>query len=105
MNLKVQNVATTPVLHAIENGGKCGRGERIRTSGPCLPKAVILAAHGSFPLDMAENTPHIGRSVPVRFTAEVQGATLEHCLKNGPEKRRQSLPALTKIALEVQHGF
>ncbi len=63
MNPKVQNVAPAPVCF----GAKClinGRGERIRTSGPCLPKAWPLRAHGGF----AFHPPAIRRMNRVLFT-------------------------------------
>src|SRR3546814_12038448 len=34
----------SPCLFQGRNGGKLGRGERIRTSGPCLPKTVHYQA-------------------------------------------------------------
>src|SRR3546814_13245075 len=34
----------SPCLFQGRNGGKLGRGERIRTSGPCLPKTVLYQA-------------------------------------------------------------
>ena len=83
MNPEVQNVAPAPVL----NYGPIpqfiriiGRGERIRTSGPCLPKAVPLAAHGSFPWFPFGGQAHNSLSVHGRHTPKVQRRTLEHCL-------------------------
>src|SRR5579859_2633206 len=34
----------SPPVHFREMAEKCGRGERIRTSGPCLPKTVLYQA-------------------------------------------------------------
>jgi hypothetical protein len=37
-------LSSRPCADRGNNGGKRGRGERIRTSGPCLPKAMPLGA-------------------------------------------------------------
>lgn len=108
MNLEVQIVATTPVFHVIktaENRGFVGRGKRIRTSGPCLPKAGILASHVGFPLKMVGNAPHIKASVHDRITAEVQGSTLEHCLKIGPARRQpdRALPHEGRVRMAYRY--
>lgn len=101
MNPKVQIVATTPVLYAIRNGGKCGRGERIRTSGPCLPKAVTLAAHGDFPSHRRRKPAHLLWSSAVPNRAEVQGTTFDPCLRNGPASDGYRVQGLISECMEV----
>jgi len=61
---------STPALIAQE-WRKNGRGERIRTSGPCLPNAILLRLHGTFPSFMNANAPHMAVSVLRPFTPKV----------------------------------
>lgn len=79
MRREVQNVARHPVFI----DAKClksGRGERIRTSGPCLPKTATLAAHGSLPLFRMAKVAHMLTHVLLSFRPKVHHCTLEHCL-------------------------
>ena len=83
MNPEVQNVAPAPVSPARKVSYLrlvIGRGERIRTSGPCLPKTLALAAHGGFPWVSLPKTAHIVAYVLAQFRMEVHCRTLEHCL-------------------------
>ncbi len=63
MKLEVQKVARHPVFI----DAKClksGRGERIRTSGPCLPKTVLYQAELLPDRMLAGRTPR-GRGGPI----------------------------------------
>ena len=72
MTFKGSNEPSAPVAGIVKNGGKVGRGERIRTSGPCLPNALPLVARRAFPLFLTDNSRHSVPFVPVAFTVEVQ---------------------------------
>jgi len=50
-----------------------GRGERIRTSGPCLPKTLRLSESGGFPVSQRFAAAQMGIHVPMVFVPEVHG--------------------------------
>jgi hypothetical protein len=43
MTARGSNEPSAPALFHVEMAEMLGRGERIRTSGPCLPNALLLA--------------------------------------------------------------
>ena len=65
-------------MHVIEN---VGRGERIRTSGPCLPKAVLY---------QAELLPDRNRLMPSGSRASIGGS--------GGERKRGSLTPTSRFS-------
>ncbi len=50
-----------------------GRGERIRTSGPCLPKTLRLYGSRGFPVSNRFCAAQMGTRVPMVFAHEVHG--------------------------------
>lgn len=50
-----------------------GRGERIRTSGPCLQKTLRLYGSRGFPVSQRFGAAHMGAHVPMVFAPEVHG--------------------------------
>lgn len=82
-------LARVPDFCDIQADGN-GRGERIRTSGPCLPKAYLLAALGHFPSFSLAMLAHIRASVLARFTAEVCGVAYNPCLSFGSRSRQMT---------------
>ena len=83
MNPEVQNVAPAPVSLA----GKIsylrlisGRGERIRTSGPCLPKTFTLPTHSASPWVSPTRACHMVAWFPVSFTVQGSSRAFDPCL-------------------------
>jgi hypothetical protein len=56
-----------------------GRGERIRTSGPCLPKTRLLSSHVDLWALSLGPTCRMLAHVPVRFTVEGSQRTFGPC--------------------------
>ena len=56
-----------------------GRGERIRTSGPCLPKALPLAASVVFQRLSLRGQWRLMADVPARFTVRTSNRTSGPC--------------------------
>ena len=103
-SLGTANPCLNPLVQIGQNGYKprvagqfVGRGKRIRTSGPCLPKALTLALSHDFPASRVSKPAHVMGYVLVRFTVGGSSLTLDPCLKFGPASRlRNVMPALTK---------
>ncbi len=55
-----------PLFYSAPNGGNAGRGNKIRTCDPCLPKTLILPLYGDFPWRL--------RAGQCRFVAPVRAS-------------------------------
>jgi len=84
MTLRGSSEPPAPALFHVKTAEMLGRGERIRTSGPCLPNALLLHSHLDFlrfPVHAAcARMPH----VPARFTAEGSKRAFGPCLSKCP---------------------
>lgn len=89
MSAEVQYVATTPVLSGTRTAdfrGIVGRGERIRTSGPCLPKALPLGLRRGLQMYAEAGVARFLAFVPSQFRPKVHPELWSTVFINGPMK-------------------
>ena len=81
MRLRPLSMKSANIAEIME---KTGRGERIRTSGPCLPKTMRLPSHGGFPWHSRAAKCRFVRFVPVCFRAKVHSGPSAPVLAGWP---------------------